>query len=90
MNQTCTSTQMTNSVFSPAYSKLVLRLKRARLRSGLSQSQVAKKLNRPQSFVSKYENKERRIDVIEFFEISNAIGTDGFELLKPLVEGKSA
>jgi hypothetical protein len=34
------------------------------------------RLGRPQSFVSKYENGERQIDVAEFIEILSALGAD--------------
>jgi transcriptional regulator with XRE-family HTH domain len=37
----------------------------ARERSGLKQSEVAKQLGVPQSFVSKYESGERRLDLLE-------------------------
>lgn len=47
-----------------------------RQRCGLTQEQVAAKLQKPQSFVSKYERGERRIDFTEFIEIANLFGTD--------------
>ncbi len=46
----------------------------ARERSGLTQAQVAAKMRRPQSFVSKYENGERRLDVVEFVRVCVALG----------------
>ena len=46
----------------------------ARAASGLTQAVLAERLGRPQSFVAKYENGERRLDVVEFIEIIQAIG----------------
>ncbi len=46
----------------------------ARERSRLTQAQVAAKMRRPQSFVSKYENGERRLDVVEFVQVCAALG----------------
>jgi len=47
------------------YRRFLERLKTARVKAGLTQSQVAVALRRPQSFVSKCESGERRVDVIE-------------------------
>ena len=55
-----------------------------RNRAGLTQSQVAEKLGRPQSYVSKFERGERRLDVIEFLEICRHLETDPYELLHEL------
>ncbi|PPS30322.1 transcriptional regulator, partial [Pseudomonas amygdali pv. morsprunorum] len=41
-------------------------------------------LGRPQSFVSKTENAERRLDVIEFMDVCRGIGTDLYALLSKL------
>jgi len=57
-----------------------------RLSAKLTQVELAERLNRPQSFVSKYEHAERRIDVVEFLEIASAIGIDPFKLLKRVAE----
>jgi transcriptional regulator with XRE-family HTH domain len=57
-------------------------LVQARKDAGLTQSQLAIKLGRPQSFVSKFERGERRLDVIEFLDITHAIGVDAPRLLK--------
>ncbi len=56
-------------------------LKRERLAAGLTQMTLAARLGRPQSFVAKYENGERRLDVPEFIEIADAIGFDAAEFV---------
>jgi len=56
------------------YKKLQSLLKAARKAQGLTQAQVAERLGRPQSYVAKYENGERRLDVIEFLDVADVIG----------------
>lgn len=80
---------MTKSVFSGKYERFRQLLVEARRSAGLTQGQVAKKLSRPQSFVSKYERGERRLDVVEFLEIAQAIGIDPARLLRNLKDGNS-
>ncbi len=59
-------------------------LKGARKEAGLTQVELAKKLRRPQSYVSKYERGDHRLGVIEFLEIARVIGFDPHELLREL------
>ena len=56
----------------------------ARVSASLTQAGLAERLSRPQSFVSKYERGERRLDVIEFLEVAKAIGVDAIWLIKKL------
>ncbi|MDB5607319.1 MAG: transcriptional regulator, family [Bradyrhizobium sp.] len=56
----------------------------ARKAAGLTQRELADRLHKPQSFVAKYEGGERRIDVVEFLTICQAIGVDSAKLLKAL------
>jgi transcriptional regulator with XRE-family HTH domain len=58
----------------------------ARVSASLTQAELAERLSRPQSFVSKYERGERRLDVIEFLEVSKAIGIDASKLIKDLAD----
>ena len=51
-------------------------MKRRRLDANLTQKTLSGRLKRPQSFVAKYESGERRLDVIEFIEVADAIGFD--------------
>lgn len=53
-----------------------------RKQAKMTQAQLAKKLGWDQSTVSMLENGQRRIEVIEFIEIAEAIGFDPGELLK--------
>ncbi|HWE45766.1 MAG TPA: helix-turn-helix transcriptional regulator [Caulobacteraceae bacterium] len=51
-------------------------LKAAREAAGMTQYELADALKVDQSFVSKYENGRRRLDVVEFMLIVRAIGCD--------------
>ncbi|MFN0050228.1 MAG: helix-turn-helix domain-containing protein [Cytophagales bacterium] len=55
---------------------LIEQLYRLRMSSGLRQFDLAHKLNVPQSFISKIESGERRIDIIELREICNALDSN--------------
>ncbi|MFT8680415.1 helix-turn-helix domain-containing protein [Gluconacetobacter sp.] len=56
----------------------------ARRDKGLTQATLAERLGKPQSYVAKYETGERRIDVIEFLDITDAIGINGNVILAAL------
>ena len=56
---------MGKSIHSNEYKVVLQRLKKARLEAGLTQVQVAKKLGHHQSYLSKIESGERRVDVVE-------------------------
>ena len=50
-------------------------LRQIRQEAGLRQEDLAERLGRPQSFVSKYETGERGLDVVELYELCAACGT---------------
>lgn len=50
----------------------------------LTQAEVAARLDKPQSFVSKYETGERRLDVIEFLAVCKALEIRPADVLKAL------
>jgi transcriptional regulator with XRE-family HTH domain len=52
-----------------------------RIEADLRQVDLARKLGQPQSFVSKYENGERRLDLVELRAVSLALGTTLSELV---------
>ena len=63
-------------------------LRRTRVDQGLTQQEVACRLERPQSFVAKYEGGERRLDVIEFVQVAQALSVDPRRLFAELLDGK--
>lgn len=75
---------MSRPIFTPRHARLCTLLVQARKRARLTQAAVATRLNRPQSFVAKYEGGHRRLDVIEFLDVARAIGVSPRRLLAEL------
>jgi ribosome-binding protein aMBF1 (putative translation factor) len=72
---------MAKSLHTPEYEHFRSLLVAAREKAGLTQAEVSAKLERPQSFVAKYEGGERRLDVIEFIQVCMALGVDSQVIL---------
>lgn len=73
------------SPHTPSSNLLRTRLREARERHGITQQELAGKLQKPQSFVSKFETGERRLDVIEFAEVCAALEVDASTFLRRLL-----
>jgi transcriptional regulator with XRE-family HTH domain len=65
---------MAKNPYSYHQAKLQDLLRRVRLEAQLRQEDLAKRLGMPQSFVSKYESGERRLDFVEIRQICEAVG----------------
>lgn len=65
---------MTESVYSEEYKRFTALLRSLRQEAGLTQTAVADSLGVPQSYVSKYETGERRLDVVETARVARALG----------------
>lgn len=74
------------SVHSPGQLALCELMVAARAKAGLTQQSLADALKRPQSFVAKYEGGERRLDVLEFIAVAQAMGADPVRVLKDLLK----
>ncbi|MDD5129323.1 MAG: helix-turn-helix transcriptional regulator [Candidatus Omnitrophica bacterium] len=61
---------MDKTIFTKAHKDLVAKLIRARKAAKLKQSDVAKKLGRTQSYVSKIEAGQRRLDTVQLSELA--------------------
>jgi transcriptional regulator with XRE-family HTH domain len=55
-----------------------------RLDAQLTQAALASRLHRDQTFVSKYESGERRLDILELRDVCRAIGTDFADFISSL------
>ena len=73
---------MPRSLFSAPYGELLSLLVSARREAGLRQVDLAERLGKPQSFVSKIERGERRLDVVELIVVARAIGVDEIGFLR--------
>lgn len=77
---------MTHSVFTDEYNRFKRKLIEMRKGVGMTQSDLADALGKPQSYVSKYESGERRLDVVEFISIARALDRDPAVLIADLVQ----
>ncbi len=78
---TCGVTFLKSKNYIRQYKEFLRRLKQAREEAGLRQEDVARALGKAQSFVSKCESGERRVDFIELLAFAAAYkkGTGYFE-----------
>jgi transcriptional regulator with XRE-family HTH domain len=76
-----------SSRFPDLYDRSLEQLVGVRKKVGVTQADLATKLGRPQSFVAKYEGRERRLDVAEYLMIARALGADPYKLLRAAEKG---
>lgn len=75
---------MARTLRSAKQTRLRALLVEARHASEMTQAQVARKLRRHQSFVAKVEGGERRLDIVEFIELAEAVGLDPVKAVRLL------
>ncbi|MDR2535951.1 MAG: helix-turn-helix domain-containing protein [Treponema sp.] len=73
-------------VYYDIHKKLIGWLIRQRNLRGLNQVQLSVLLNKNQSFVSKYENCERKIDIVEFLQICSVLDCNPLQELQGLLD----
>ena len=76
---------MRDTLRSPRQIVLRTELRALRERHRLTQEEVARRLGKPQSFVSKYEGGERRLSMIEFIDVVRAIGEEPAAVLRKFI-----
>jgi transcriptional regulator with XRE-family HTH domain len=80
---------MSKSIHTPLSKRLCHLLARYRKTAGLTQTELATAIHRPQSFVSKVELGERRIDVIELIELLSALRADPVAFIAALTRKRA-
>ncbi|MFM5890624.1 MAG: multiprotein-bridging factor 1 family protein [Dolichospermum sp.] len=76
---------MSKSVFTEEYNQFRKMLIDARKAANLTQAELSAKLERPQSYVSKYERGERRLDLIEFLQLAQVLEIDPLTFIENLL-----
>lgn len=79
---------MAKAIHSARHKHLVELLIQHRRDAKLTQAELARRLGQQQSFVARLESGERRIDVVELFDLGLAIGFDPVDLVTRLRDGK--
>ena len=77
---------MKKKVYIAQRGRLVNLLREVRLEAGLTQTELAMRIGRDQTFVSKYESGQRRLDVLEVREICQVVGSTLEVFVKRLEE----
>src|SRR3712207_705454 len=80
------SPRRARSRFSPEYGLLLNRLVAARKAAGVTQKQVAERLGKEQSYVSKCEHRETEISIIDLWKWCDAIGIPVSEFMRQFEE----
>jgi transcriptional regulator with XRE-family HTH domain len=75
---------MEKTIYSREYCVLLRLLRQAREQAGMTQVQLAKKLRQSQSFVSKFERGDRRIDLVQLRTICQVLGVSLREFVEQL------
>lgn len=67
---------MSKSIHTNEYTVVMKKLRDARESTGFTQAEAAEKLGKPQSYISKIERGERRIDVVELAKLAKCYSKD--------------
>jgi hypothetical protein len=70
------------------YARLIALLVAVRKKAEIRQQLLSRRLRKPQSFVAKYEGGERRIDLVEFIAIVQALEADPVGLFREFLAGE--
>lgn len=72
-------------VSSEVYEAAIAVIVAARQDAGVSQRELAVRLGKPRSFVSKYESRERRLDILELLAIARALDVDAIAIVQQIL-----
>lgn len=70
------------TIYHPTYQVLIAHLIELRKLKGLTQTTLAERLDKPQSYVAKIEGCERKLDILEFVELCQVLEVQASEMIK--------
>ena len=79
---------MSKHLRSARHKTLITALKAARESAGITQRELARRLDRAHSFVGKIESGERQLNVLEFCEYADTLGADAGELIRAVAKAR--
>ncbi|MBS1703670.1 MAG: helix-turn-helix transcriptional regulator [Armatimonadetes bacterium] len=74
------------SINTPEYDALLDLLREIRKEKRMSQERLSEKLRQSRNFIGKIEQKDRRFDVVEFYEVFTVLGVDPVEVFTRFAE----
>jgi len=77
-----------STIFTQRHQEFIGFIASVRKAADMTQAELAARLGKPQSFVSKVERGEQRLDVIEFCQLAEALGRDPAKLLQDFADAK--
>ena len=77
---------MREGLYSPINLRLCAIMKQARLEAGMTQAELAKKTNRTQAYISKFEANQLRLDVADFISFCAVLRIDPSATIKELTD----
>jgi transcriptional regulator with XRE-family HTH domain len=78
---------MAKSVFTQPYGSFLEALVALRKERQVTQVELARRLGKPQQFVSRYELGVRRLDVVEFYAVAKALGVEPSDAFVRVIRG---
>ncbi|KOY63399.1 helix-turn-helix domain-containing protein [Photorhabdus heterorhabditis] len=73
-----------SSIYSEEYQHVIRLLRETRLEKGITQEKLAQVFGRPQSFIAKVENGERRLDVVECMHMAHLLSLNPIQILNKI------
>ena len=67
---------MSNNLYTKEHKAIIEKLKKARVEAGLDQVEVAKKLNKTQSYISKIESGQRKVEALQLKKFAKIYNKD--------------
>ena len=80
---------MARSTHHRHYQAFLNLLRQLREQAGMTQVELGDRLGNTQTFVSKIERGERRLDVVEFTELCEALGADPLDAFRRFLDGRA-